>query len=136
MKVFLAHAKGATDNQIGEWITDIKRWLQRDDIDGQVVPGVQDFHDNIGSDGTFDAWARNVPTRRDTFTGAKLYSAICVPSRTVGKATALIVEKALKIGTPVFVFDYVEKEAVFFQVREVVTDDERNYIAGWSLATD
>ena len=136
MKVFLAHAKGATDNQIVEWINDIVRWMKRDDIDAHVVPGVQDFNENIASDGNFDAWSRNVPTRRDTFTGAKLYSAICVPTRTVGKATANIIEKALAIDTPVFVFDYVEKEAVFFQVRDIETLDSRNFIAGWQLHTD
>ena len=133
MKVFLAHPKGCTDSQIADWKTEIVRWARTDDIDAEVVTGLEDFNANIAIEGNFDTWARGVPTRRDTYTGRPVYGAIVVPHKTIGKATSIIASEALKANTPVIVMTHDETDVTFQHVIRVEVVDHENYIDGWEL---
>ena len=136
MKVLLAHPKGCTDSEIGSWSSAIVRWARADDIDAEVVTGLEDFRANIALDGSFDCWAKGVAGRRDTYTGQPVYRAIFVPQDTVGKATAIIADSALKLGSPVFLMsDHGPDGASFTPVSKVTQLDGENYAAGWRLDT-
>jgi hypothetical protein len=136
MKVFLAHSKGTTDLEIQSWSTAVQRWFERKGEIVEVVPGVDDFNANIASDGTFDAWARAVPHRRDTFTGLRLYGAVVALSREVGKATGIIAQEALKAGTHVYAADWTGTDDVDLSpVAFAEETDPQDYFRGWELRT-
>ncbi len=141
MKVFLAHSKGTTDLEIQHLTGAIVRWYAKRGEEVEVIPGVDDFNTNIASDGTFDAWAKAVPHRRDTFTGLRLYGAAIVPGREMGKATALIAQECLARGTPVLSLEWTGQEddngnsvAELFPAAAVLEVDARDYFRGWALS--
>lgn len=134
MKVFLAHSKGTTDLEIQFWSTAIVRWYAERGEAVEVVPGVDDFNSNISSDGTFDAWAKAVPYRHDTFTGLRLYGTVIVPQREVGKATAIIAQEAINAGLDVFIGDIMPDDTVEFEPASGVKEvDPRDYFRGWEV---
>lgn len=134
MKIFLAHNKAATDEQIAAWTDAIVKNLSGEDI--TVVTGRDDFQQNIAGDGTFDAWARGVITRKDNFTGSPVYGAVFVPGYTVGKATAMIVSSALHHKVPVVVIDTLDCGSVeFHRATQLVVEDADDYTSGWWLDT-
>lgn len=122
MKVFLAHPKHADDGQLAEWADEVGRRIA-----GDVVFGRDDFTANIAIDGTFDAWALGVPLRRDSYTQEPVYGAIVSPVEQVGKATAQIVEEALRIGMPVYLLEPWRRATAVEQV------DPESYVSGWRL---
>ena len=134
MKIFLAHSKAATDEQIEAWKKAIIANLPGEEV--EVIPGRDDFNANIASDGTFDAWARGVTDRRDNFTGERVYGAVFVPGYTVGKATALIVGSALHHGVPVVVIDTTDCGSTEFRRgTQLVVEDADDYVNGWWIDT-
>ena len=136
MRVFLAHSKGTTDLEIQSWSTAVQKAFEQRGEVVEVVPGVDDFNANIASDGTFDAWARAVPHRRDTFTGLRLYGAIVVLALEVGKATGIIAQEALKAGTRVYFAEWIGTDEV--ELTDVVGAEETNsqdFFRGWQLRT-
>jgi len=133
MKVFLAHKKGATDEQIVEWKRLITKELG-DEV--TVVSGSDDFNQNIASDGSFDAWARGVIDRKDNFTGERIYGAVIVPSYVVGKATAIILRAAFHHSVPVVVLDETDCGSTEFRRgTQLVVEDPENYVSGWWIDT-
>lgn len=124
MKVFLAHPKNADDLQLADWEHEVGRH-----ISGDVVFGRDDFAAQIAIDGTFDAWARGVASRRDSYTQEPVYGAIVSPVDQVGKATAQIVVEALRLGTPVYLMERGEVR----RVSDVAQLDGENYAGGWRL---
>jgi len=134
MRVFLAHSKGTTDLEIQRLSEELKLYFSAMGKDVEVVAGVDDFNLNIGSDGTFDAWARNVPVRMDTFTGQRVYSVFAVPGREMGKATALIIQKALEAGAEVYSVEWVGDDIELHYADAVVEVDARDFFRGWLLS--
>lgn len=134
--VFLAHPKDAPDDKLAEWSVLIKWWLRDADYDATVVLGREDYARHAASEGNFDGWARSVPTRRDTFTGEKVYDSIFVPGYVVGKATAVILETAFAVKLPVFVIDDRQGDVVFHHATAIETMDDQDYKTGWRVVLD
>lgn len=122
MKVFLAHPKNADDGQLKEWREEVGQHIA-----GDVVFGRDDFVAQIAIDGTFDCWARGVPLRRDSYTQEPVYGAIVTPVEQVGKATAMIVSEALRIGMPVYLLEPWRRATAVEQV------DPESYVGGWRV---
>lgn len=122
MKVFLAHPKNADDLQLASWSETASRHLA-----GDIVFGRDDFNAQIAIDGTFDCWAKGVPSRRDSYTQMPVYGAIVSPVEQVGKATALIVEEALRLGTPVYLLEPWRRATGLQQI------DAESYVGGWRV---
>lgn len=64
-----------------------------------ATTGREDFEQNARGD--WEGWAQGVPRRRHFITQKSVYNMIIVPSEFVGRATATIVDTAVRIGCPV-----------------------------------
>ena len=134
MRVFLAHSKGTTDIVIQRWAEGVKAWFKARGEEVEVVAGVDDFNQNIGNDGTFDAWARGIARRVDTFTGLRVYGAVVVPGREMGKATGLIVQGAFEMRLYVFSLEDVGDQIELYDASGVTEVDPNDFFRGWVLS--
>lgn len=137
MRIFFAHPKSMDDAEIDSWGREIKKlFVDAEDLDTRVVPGRDDFQQYAVGAGSFTAWAREVPTRRDMGTGRPYYSAFVSVNAYVGRATADILRGALNTGTPVIYLEKKEDGAVEpHRVNQVVVVDPEDYLKGWCLDT-
>ena len=138
MRVFFAHAKSMQDDEIDRWSTDIKRILSEDaGVPVEIVPGRDDYQRYAMGAGSFGAWAREVPIRKDMATGKAYYDGFVSPTFYVGRATSEILSGALSAGTPVLVFEFVEDTQTYQpqRVNQVVVVDPDDYLKGWCLDT-
>ena len=144
LRVFYAHPKSMSDDNIDVNAGEIRvrmRDFDRfsagyDSVD--IVPGRDDFNKYSMSAGSFTAWAREVPQRRDMSTGGRYYGAFVSTNAYVGRATADILSGALNVGTPVYYFEPDPDAAGFIKihtVRAVVVVDADDYLKGWCLDT-
>ena len=138
MRIFLAHKKGVEDAEIERHRTAVIEALKADGVDDvQVVTGLEDFNANIASDGSFDAWARGVIDRRDTFTGKRIYDAVFSIGYTLGKATSTIIGAAFHAGVPVVVSEALDGGSIEFRGgTQLVVDDADDYVSGWWIDTN
>ncbi len=131
MRAFLAHPKGWNDGQIEASSNALKQSLEaRTGQTWSVVPGRDDYNDNIYSDGNFNSWIQSVPRRIDSFTRDRLYAAIVVPTERMGKATAGIMTEASKVGMAVI---HQAADHSLYQVDDLIEDDGDDYQNGWFL---
>ena len=131
MRAFLAHPKAWNDGQIESVSAALKAAMEAKT--GQswvVVPGRDDYSDNIYSDGSFGAWAQAVPRRIDSFTRDRFYNVIVLPTDRMGKGTAAILEAAEQVGAPAI---YMAPDHTLYQIEELVTEDEQDYQNGWFI---
>lgn len=138
MRVFFAHAKSMEDGQIDQWSKDIKDILSQDaGVTVEIIPGRDDYQRYAAGAGSFSAWAREVPTRRDMATGNRYYDGFVSPTFYVGRATAEILSGAMAIGTPVLVFEFDDEKKAYepHRVNQVVVVDSEDYLKGWYLDT-
>jgi hypothetical protein len=125
-RVFLATAKDESADKVAEWKAEIE--AQAPGV--EVVDGLTDWHANFARCGGWNGWAEDVAGGRD-INGRARYDAIICPRACVGKATAQIVECALRNGKPVLLAGSVGVRRVI----GVVQADPTSWKAGWELVT-
>lgn len=133
MKILLAHPKDSPEGQLRYWKTAVERWLQADDVPADVVTGVDDYNENIALEGAIDAWARGLSSRRDSYTGKPTYAAFVATGETIGKATAVMLAEALRVGVPVYCLREQGHDVTVFEAANVTEDDSENYRGGWRV---
>lgn len=137
MRVFLAHAKADSDERIAEWQTAIKGLFAAQFFeagiteDVEVIPGRDDFNDNVVRAGGWRGWPDDVTRRLDYETQQPYYEAIVVPSKTYGKGTAAILEGAFGRGRFVYFYDGEKSELQEASGQECL--DSKDYWNGWKL---
>lgn len=138
MRVFLAHPKSFSDEQIEHWKqavgTQMRSQLELEHV--EVIPGRDDYQKYAPAAGGFPGWVRDVPTRKNAMTAKPYYDAIVVPGGAVGRATADIVMRALGQKLPVLRVLETEDGFQFARVAQVVVEDQENYIDGWYLEVE
>lgn len=137
MRVFFAHPKSMSDEDIDWWARQIVQMLSDGTEIIEVTPGRDDYQRYAMGAGSFSAWAREVPVRKDMGTGKTYYDAFVSVNAYIGRATADILKGALNAGTPVI---YLEQDADKgsiepHRVTQVVVDDPDDYLKGWYLDT-
>ena len=137
MRIFLSHKKGVEEPEIEAHRQAILSNLRGDgEADVEIVTGMEDFQRNIASDGSFGAWAANVVSRRDNFTGRRYYDAVFSVGYSLGKATAQIVGAAFDAGIPVVVSEKLDCGSFEFRRgAQLVVEDAEDYANGWWIDT-
>lgn len=136
-RLFLAHPKAMEEDDLNEWVRFIGEYFRESYPDLKVVLGRDDYNLYALGAGSFSAWARDVPTRKDTMTGKTHYAGLFVPDRYVGKATAEMVAVALATKLPVIVARTLDDGQITVQQAtrlEVV--DAQDYLKGWCVEVD
>ena len=109
INVFFAHPSGMSNQAIDKSARELRGLLKERstkagrDLRISVIPGRDDF--KLHFKGDWSAWAQGVLTRKDSITLKRHYSMVITPEEQVGKATGEIIEKALELGRPVFLYD-------------------------------
>tara|TARA_Y100000034_G_scaffold52694_1_gene64680 strand:- start:120 stop:602 length:483 start_codon:yes stop_codon:yes gene_type:complete len=133
IRVFFGHPAGLSSDGIDAASKELRGLLRaRAEKTGRslkisVVPGRDDHKLNFTGD--WDAWAKAVISRKDSITLQRHYDIIVVPSETVGRATAQIVEAALTVGRPVILFD----EGTLKKVVGIHQHDPEDWQGGFTL---
>lgn len=132
MKIFIAHGRNATDDQLAKWEQEItKAALQQAEAEGfsgqtiKVVLARDDFQENA-KDG-YQSWIIDLLDRDSS--GDQRFDAFVTPDRIIGKATATILAKALDSGRPVAIWE----NRKFVMAKEVIEIDKENWKAGWRV---
>ena len=125
-RIFLATAKDESPDKVAEWKAELTTLIPGVD----VVDGLTDWQQNFSRCGGWNGWAEDVATGRD-INGRPRYDAILCPRESVGKATAGIVEAALRAHKPVLLGGAIGVRRVV----AVVQDDPTSWKSGWSLVT-
>lgn len=139
MRIFLAHPKSFSDEQIAYWINETVKQFSGEYPEITVISGRDDYMQNAPSAGTWKAWAQDVVTRMDSSTREPWYDVIVSPGSLVGGATRLIAAYALSADRPVLVISENQADTgariEMARVREVVEIDPKDYVGGWLLDT-
>jgi len=137
MRIFFAHPKDMEDGDIDWWLKTIEQMLSDEGDRVAVTSGRDDFQRYAMGAGSFTAWAREVPTRKDMSTGKPYYDAFVAVNAYVGRATADILRVAINVGTPVIYLEQDEDKGSIEpkRVLQVVVDDQDDYRKGWYLDT-
>jgi len=130
VNVFVANAKSDSEEVVKEAIEKFKLRFSKNTY--VFVTGFQDWSQNMKRLGSWDAWEKNVVYGMKYGTVEKKYGIIFCINRTIGKATANIVQHALTTGTKVVLLDPETREfsAVKAVTKREDTDDWKN---GWEL---
>jgi hypothetical protein len=131
IRVFLAHAKAASDEEI-QSATDRARNALREIANGKTVAvttGRDDYQRHFARCGSWDAWARDVGQGIDYLSREPRYHAIVVPTPRVGAATANIVRIALAVAKPVLLLT----DRRLTKVATVVQVSARDFRTGWEV---
>ena len=138
MRVFFGHPKSWDDELINEAVTELTADMAKGlETDVTVVAGRDDFNQNIASEGNFNGWCRSIARRTDQY-GRRWYDMIAIPKAPdgIGKATAAIVQDALRVNLPVVQVEWLEEGGVDPRpVTAVDAVDTENYVTGWQLVT-
>lgn len=125
-QVFLATAKGDDPARVDEMRQQLRALLPPG-VD--VVDGFSDWKENFPRCGGWNGWAEDVATGR-TLAGRHRFDAIVCPYLAVGRATAQIVERALRIDKPVI---HLNRAGEVSKVSAITLEDPDSWKAGWSL---
>ena len=104
--VFYAHPSGEDGKTIAKQGIKIREIIRAKgeragkDLKVSVISGRDDFR--IHCRGDWNVWAKSIVKREHAITRKPYYDLIVVPSTTVGRATAQVVDLAVRAGRPVF----------------------------------
>jgi hypothetical protein len=135
MRVFFGHPKAWDDELINmaaqELAASMTAELGKPVI---VVPGRDDFQQNIASEGNFNGWCRSITRRTDQY-GKRVYFMVVIPKGDgIGKATAQIATDALKAQIPVAEAEWNDDGSITARrVVRIEDEDSENYISGWRV---
>ena len=134
-RIFYAHPASHEADDIDQRTSDLTVALQvRAGIGTliKVTPGRDDYHQRFPLCGSWDAWTASVGSGH-AYDGSPLFHGIIVPTMEVGKATAGIIEAALRAERPVLYWQ--PRERVFQPVNGVEQVDN-NWKTGWMIKLD
>ncbi len=131
MRIFMAHPKSWSDEQIDSVQRQLAESISRDiQAPVSVIPGRDDFRDNIYSAGTFSGWTRDVVSRINTQTRKPFYDAFVAVTESVGRATRDILVTARR-DRPVFFYN--PDTGTVHKVVSVEEVDPEDMVTGWVL---
>lgn len=129
MRVFFAHSKAMSDEDIAKW-----KEILVGNLDGaEVVTGREDYELFAPGAGGFAAWARDVHSRRSV--DGWYYDAFFCAEQEIGRGMAEVLAGALRRKAPVVLVGRNGEGFKAARVREVVTVDAENWKSGWWLDT-
>ena len=128
LNVILLHSKAATDAEIKSAAVDLVN------LGVAKVTSARKHWERAGAgSGGFAGWPQAV-LRTGYGTTRPEFDALVVPQRRVGKATADIVNLALKVKRPIFVLDEaLANTRALTPVTGIRTIDGRDFQTGWEL---
>ena len=133
INVFFAHPSGMSTQAIDKSSQELRALLKERSAKAgrnlriSVIPGRDDF--KLHFKGDWSAWAQSVLTRKDSITLKRHYSMIITPEEQIGKATGEIIEKALELGRPVFLYD----QGTLRKVTDIYLMDPDDWQGGFFL---
>lgn len=147
LRAFLAHPKDVEDDDV------LRRLVQRAETSMKsaitkmggaaepvIITGREDFQNHVMNAGGWEGWTYSVAEgteRRDGLIQPRYDLIILTPGPLFGKATADIIERALKVGKPVFFmpgdFDEDADYGLFYPVTQVIQKDRRDFKKGWTV---
>ena len=129
MRLFYAHPSSDPPSVVSEDQEKLRELLtKRGASPVRITLGRKDFDSNFRGD--WAAWAEGVISRIHSVTRKPIYEVIVVPGQRCGRATAQVVDAALKAGRPVLLWD---RESSLKKVRSITTVDPDDWAAGLSL---
>jgi len=131
-RIFYAHSAGANGETVNDAVADLTAALQVRAGQGtyvKVTPGVDDYNQRFPLCGGWDAWTASVGSGH-AYDGSPLFHGIVVPTMAVGKATAGIIEAALKAERPVLFWDRTSRT---FSPVNGVEHSGPSWKSGWSI---
>lgn len=123
MKIFYAHGKQDAERQINADVQALTAQLRTRAPDVEVCAGRDDFIRYFSAYGSWTAWAASIPRR---------YDAIVCRDATVGRATAQMVDAALRNRVRVALWT----DQGFHRVTAIRARDPEDWKAGWTLYTE
>lgn len=133
--VFLATPKGMEDAEVDSYYqTVVQKFTPAlDGIELSVVKAEDDYRENFGRCGGWDAWTQDVGRGVDYLARTPRYNCIACVQQAVGKATADIVRHAIEADRMVVL---VNPNKTVDRVIAVETIDSNDYRSGWFLRID
>ena len=116
IRIFYAHPSGEDTETISQNSIRIQELIRAKgeragkDLKVSVISGRDDFRINCRGD--WNVWAKSVVRREHAITRKPYYDFIVVPGTTVGRATAQIVDLAVRAGRPVFLLSEEKLERI------------------------
>lgn len=113
LRIFYAHPSGEDAKTIANQSIRIRELVHAKgervgkDLKVSIISGRDDFRINCRGD--WNVWAKSIVSREHAITRKPYYDFIVVPGTTVGRATAQIVDKAVRAGRPVFLLSQNEE---------------------------
>jgi len=134
VNVFVAFPKGYLEDSQKEVMDQVRDSLIKLDprfstVTLNLVSSHEEYKKSFNHAGSWDSWANHIglgvhPTTRDP-----LYHVFVASTTYLGKATAMIFEKAILFKKPVFAF----AEGSVVRMGAVLCNDPNDYTAGWQL---
>lgn len=141
IRVLITHGRHDTDEFLAQLKADVTVLLAAYGP-ADVVLARDDYAANFTRCGGWDGWSIDVASGIDPVSREPRYHAYVVPSARVGKATAAILDRALRLGKPVFRFTPAkyaglggQRSGTFAGVRAITCVNERDFKAGWEVRT-
>mgnify|MGYP003641878585 CR=1 FL=1 len=136
IRAFYAHPSGEDAKSIARVSISIRKLVRaRGELAGKdlkvsVISGRDDFRINCRGD--WGIWAKSVVKRQHAITRKPYYDFFVVPGECVGRATAQIVDYAIKSGRPVFLIkDKGEEGAKLERITQVYPYDVEDWQGGF-----
>ena len=106
------------------------------DIRVRITTGRDDFLENARGD--WQAWTHGICRRRHSITQERLFDMVVIPSKFVGRATASIIDGAVKAGIPVMLFSSEEgpEWGHFQRITQVYPFDPDDWQGGFRCEAD
>ena len=128
MRVFLACTRKLTDQQVTKAKADLSS-LFAGVPDVEIVDSGEEYHRSFHIAGGWEEWMTRIASGLDYSTRKPNFNVFAVVEKTLGRATASILTKAIQTQKPVM---YLSNDQ-FWRVEEVVTVDENDWQNGWEL---
>lgn len=130
-RFFLAHPKDEPKaDRLAEDLADLLRVEHK--LVVEVITGAKDYEQNFHRYGGWDGWTASVATGneyRGTSLGPRFDAIVVSPDVLIGKATASIVNMALKMRKPVYFYDGGKKLSAVAGATRI----SGNFSKGWQL---
>ena len=131
MRVFYAHPSSESVQGIDSAITQLSSLLSSRGGDARIIPARKDYDTNFRGD--WDRWADSTATATHSVTRKPRYNLFVVPGRYCGRATARIVQSALKAERPVFTWD---RDQSLQKVTQIEVSDPDDWTTGYHLLVE
>lgn len=138
ISVFYAHSASEKPEEIEKTKKGIKeivaqKWVdwKREEPGTRLACGVTAGRDDFNRyfKGDWSEWAESISKRRNATTGKRMFDMIIVPNEWVGRATAQMINAAVVIGMPVFLF----QDGSLQRITQVRAGDPEDWQAGFQL---